>query len=368
MSQEPAASSARPAAVGSRVKRLLKRGQQTRIARALGRYGAANGPLLTKGVAFSALFSIFAGLVVAFSVFMAFLGSNTELRNAVLEAADTALPGVIDTGSGGLVKPDQLQFDPSGSIIAAIVGFLLLVNTALGVMSSLRIGIGAMFGVIIRAQNAIFARLRALAGFVVLAAAVIATSALGIAVGAAGAALADVVGLAESPVTHFFIRLLGILLAAAVDMAVAVFLIRGLGGVRPPRRDLLIGAAVTAVAAGLIRFLGTTLVSSVADNPLLAGAAAVVTLLLWVNLVVMMFLMACAWTANPPATLVIDDGVVTHATETPNYVTQSEPATLAWQHDPITGRVQPDDPPPPEPYWGGAIGWMQRKYRAARDA
>ncbi|MFV0535130.1 MAG: YihY/virulence factor BrkB family protein [Cumulibacter sp.] len=352
----------------NRFTRILRWWQQTRLARALGRYSVAHGALLTKGVAYSSLFSIFAGLVVAFSIFMALLGSNTELRDAVLQGVDAALPGVIDTGSGGLVTPQSLQFDPSGSIIAAVIGFLLLINTALGVMSSLRIGIGAMFGIIMKAQNAIFARLRALAGFVVLAVAVVLTSALGVVVGTAGTALADLVGLGESPVTQFVIRVAVIALAFGVDMAVAVFLIRGLGGVRPPKRDLLTGAGITAFAAGVIRYLGTSIVGSVADNPVLASAAALITLLLWVNLVVMVFLMACAWTANPPAALVIDDRVVTHATETPNYVTQSDPNTLDWQHDPITGRVQPDDPPPQPPYWGGAIGWVQRKYQAARKA
>ncbi|MFV0426030.1 MAG: YihY/virulence factor BrkB family protein [Beutenbergiaceae bacterium] len=351
-----------------RIRALLAWWQQTRLARALGRYGSAHGALLTKGVAYSALFSIFAGLVVAFSIFMALLGSNTELREAVLQAADAALPGVIDTGSGGMLAPESLQFDPSGSIIAAVVGFVLLLNTALAVMSSLRIGIGAMFGVIIKAQNALFARVRALAGFLVLAVAVVLTSALGVAVGTAGTAIADALGLAGNSVAQFLTRGLGVLLAAAVDAGVVVFLIRGLGGVRPPRRDLLTGAAVMAVAAGVIRFLGTMLVGSFADNPVLAGATALVTLLVWVNLVVMVFLMVCAWTANPPATLAIDDGVLTHATETPNYVTQSQPQTLQWPHDPITGRVQPDTPPPPMPYWGGAMGWIQRKYRGARDA
>src|SRR5690606_30711792 len=319
-----------------RLARLLAWWKQTRVARALGRYGAANGALLTGGIAYSALFSIFAALVVGLSIFMAVLGSDEQLRQAVLDALDSALPGIVDTGDGGLVSLDSLQFSPGASIVTAVVGFLMLINAATSVMAALRTGIRAMFGIVAPGENILVAKLRDLAGFLALALAVVLTAALGIAVGAAGSAVAGLVGLADAPVTQVLLRVLGHLVALAVDLAVVVVLVRGLGGARPPRRDLLIGSLVVAVGAGVIRFLGTTIVGSVSDNPLLAPFAAIVTLLLWVNLVVRVLLMACAWTANPPAVPEIGPDDVTHVDETPNFVTESDPGTLAWEHDPQT--------------------------------
>ena len=354
-----------------RLARLLAWWKQTRVARALGRYGAANGALLTGGIAYSALFSIFAALVVGLSIFMAVLGSDEQLRQAVLDALDSALPGIVDTGDGGLVSLDSLQFSPGASIVTAVVGFLVLLNAATSVMAALRTGIRAMFGIVAPGENILVAKLRDLAGFLALALAVVLTAALGIAVGAAGSVVAGLVGLADAPVTQVLLRVLGHLVALAVDLAVVVVLVRGLGGARPPRRDLLIGSLVVAVGAGVIRFLGTTIVGSVSDNPLLAPFAAIVTLLLWVNLVVRVLLMACAWTANPPAVPEIGPDDVTHVDETPNFVTESDPGTLAWEHDPQTGRLQPERPEPePEgpPYWGGLIGWVRRKWRGFRDA
>ena len=36
-------------------------------------------------------------------------GNNAELRQAVLEAIDSAMPGLVDTGDGsGIVNPDTL--------------------------------------------------------------------------------------------------------------------------------------------------------------------------------------------------------------------------------------------------------------------
>lgn len=352
----------------TRLARLLAWWKQTRVARGLGRYGAANGSLLTGGIAYSALFSIFAGLVVAFSIFMAALGSNAELRNAVLEALDSALPGIVDTGDGGMLKPSDLEFDPGSSIQLAVVGFVVLLNTALSVMAALRTGIRAMFGVVAREENAVVGRLRDFLGFLVLALGVVLTAALGIVVGTAGEDAAAAVGLDDNPVVKVLLRALGYLVALGVDFLVVIFLIRGLAGARPPRRDLLIGAFVVAVAAAVIRFFGTALVGSVRDNALLASAAAIVTLLLWVNLIVRVLLMVCAWTANPPAPPDPDHEQITHARETPNYVTETDPQTLAWDHDPHTGRIRPEPPPEPEPYWGGLVGWARRKYRGFRDA
>ena len=139
---------------------------------------------------------------------------------------------------------------------------------------------------------------------------------------------------------------------------------------RPLRRDLLSGAAMATIAAGALRLVGTGAVSSVSDNPVLASAAALVTLLLWVNLLVRITLIVAAWTANPPAPVRPQSPAELRARERPNYVTVSAPQTLSWSHQGVTGALDPDptlrtgaveDPDPaPEPYWGGLIGVVQR--------
>ena len=351
--------------------RLLEWWKQTRVARGLGRYGAANGVLLTGGIAYAALFSIFAGIAVGFSIFMALVGDNAELQNAVLEALDSALPGVVrsENNPEGLTA-DSLQFSAGASLLTGIISFVVLINSATMVMAALRSGIRAVFGIVTPTENAVAAKLRDLLGFLALALAVVLTAALGIVVGTAGSALAGAVGLEDNPVVQVLLRILGFAVALVVDFAVVVFLVRGLAGARPPRRDLVLGALVVAVAAGAIRLLGTSIVGGAATNPLLAPYAAIITLLLWVNLIVRILLMVCAWTANPPAIPEVGPDDVTHADESPNFVTETEPETLAWDHDPQTGRIRPEPPEPAEPpeYWGGLIGWAKRKYRGFRDA
>jgi membrane protein len=356
------------AAITTRLKAILEWWKRTRVARGLARYGAANGALLSGGIAYSALFSIFAGLTIGYTIFMAVLGSNTELRDAVLDAISDALPGVLKTDENpdGMISPEQLQLS-AGTGIAGVIAVVVLVNSATTVMAALRTAIRAMFGIVGPTENVVVGKLRDLAGYFGLAIAVLVTSALGIAVGAAGEYLLGLIGADGSTVGRWMLRIVGLLVVLGMDLLVFVMLYRVLAGVRPPRRDLWLGALVAAVGAGVIRYLSTSIVGSVENNPLLLSFAALVTLLLWVNLVVRVTLMVAAWTVNPPAPPEVTEEMVTHLDEHPNYVTVSEPATLEWDHDPVTGKIRPEVPPPEPEYWGGLIGWVRRKWRAVRE-
>ncbi|HLS24455.1 MAG TPA: YihY/virulence factor BrkB family protein [Beutenbergiaceae bacterium] len=353
-----------------KVKKLLAWWKRTRVARALRRYGNANGALLAGGIAFSALFSIFAALAIGFTVFMAVLGQNTELRDAVLVQLDEVLPGIVDTGDGGMLNPDDLQLSTAGGIVG-IVAVVVLLNTAITVITNLRRGVRAMFGIISPKENPAIGIIRDLGTFVVLGLAILLTAVLGIAAGAMATWLLDLIGLGEAPFAGVLLRVAGLLVALAIDTLVFVFIYRVLAGVRPPRRDLVIGAAIAGIGAAILRHLGTSLVGSV-ENPLLGSYAALVTLLLWVNLVVRLVLLVAAWTANPPVPPTISGDAVTHFDERPNYVTVTEPHTLTWDHDPVTGQLRPVEPVPDypgqhqrEPYWGGLIGWVRDTVRKA---
>ena len=52
-------------------------------------------------------------------------------------------------------------------------------------------------------------------------------------------------------------------------------------------------------------------------------------------------LFTAAWTANPPHTNLPVVPTEVHARETPNYVTQTAPHTLAWPHHEVTGTLIP---------------------------
>ncbi|MHB1064353.1 MAG: YihY/virulence factor BrkB family protein [Georgenia sp.] len=353
----------------ARVRALVARVQRTRVGRALARYGVARGGLLAGGIAYSALFSIAAALTIAYTAFMAVLGGHAALRQTVLDAVDAALPGIIDDGSGGLLKPDALLLDTAlnpGSVLAGAI----LLWTALSVMAGLKNSIRAMFGIVAPPENPLTGRARDLAGFLALALGVLASAVLGLVGGTLAEQALAFLGV-EGAVAGWFVRALGLGTALAVDWAVLVMLFRVTAGARPLRKDLFLGALLGAVASGVLRQLGTSAVGAV-DNPLLASFAAIATLLLWVNLLARVVLMVAAWTANPPAPARPGAAEEVHLGERPNFVTMSDPATLEWRYQPITGAISPDEtlnphyePEPAPPVWGGLRGRYHRR-RIAR--
>lgn len=284
----------RPSLV-ERAKALLAWWQQTRPARANARFGAAGGGLLTGGIAYAALFSVFAGLTIGYTIFMAVLGDDEDLRQRVLDAIDETLPGLIDTGeNNGLIDPDTLVLSPALTV-AGVVALVVLVLSALSATAALRTGVRAMFGRV-TGDNAVLSKLRELGGFVGIALAVLISAILTTAATAASDWLMTLLGWPDVSGT----------LAAAgvsfvVDAGMFMLIVWFLAGQRPAWRDLSRGAVIAAVGIGVVRLLGTSVVAgSATRNPVLASFAVIVTLLIWINLLARITLLAAAWTANPP--------------------------------------------------------------------
>ena len=188
----------------------------------------------------------------------------------------------------------------AGLNVAGIVAVVVLLLSATSALAALRTAVRAMFDEHGPTGNAVTGKLRELAGFLGMALAVLVSAVLGIAVTAAAGWLLRLVGLAGS--AGAVTSSLGVLIAFAVDAATFVLVVRVLAAVRPPWRDLRQGAMISAAGVGIVRLLGTSVVAGGAQrNAVLASFAAVVTLLVWINLIARIVLLAAAWTADPPA-------------------------------------------------------------------
>jgi membrane protein len=282
------------------MKRLIELGKRvwawwetTRAGRAVSRFNAANGAVLSGGMAYAALFSLFAALAIGYTTFVRVLGADAGLRDAVLAQVDTWVPGLVDTGDGGVLSPSDLVLSP-GLSWTSIVAAVVLLWSATGFMGALRTSVRAMFGETESAGNPLTDRLRQLLGFVLLGVGVLVTAAASVAVAAAVPWLLERVGLSEG--AGWAVRAVGLLLAVLLDAAVVAAVIRWVGGVRPPRRDLLLGSLGVGIVAGGLRLLGTEVIATTAArNALLASFAVVVTLLILVNLLARVLLLAGAW-------------------------------------------------------------------------
>jgi len=92
----------------ARCRSLLAWWKQTRPARTLQRGSETNANLLAGGITYTALFSLFAALALMWTGFSWLLRSYPGVQDTVLRAIDEALPGLIDLGEGGVLRPDQL--------------------------------------------------------------------------------------------------------------------------------------------------------------------------------------------------------------------------------------------------------------------
>lgn len=293
----PRASSVRRAVEG--VKAALARLRRTRVGRANARFGAAGGGVLTGGIAYSAVFSVFAALTIGFTVFTAILGGDHALRSRVLSTVSSSLPGLIDTGDGrGAISPDSLTVT-AGFNVAGGVAVVVLVMSAVSWMAALRTGLRAMFGLPADGANAVVGKLRELAGLAALSTGVLVSAVLSLVLTSAVHWILGALGLGAG--AAWAVLAVGALASLVVDALTFALLVVVLAGVHPPRRDLLTGSLIAGVGLGVVRQLGTSVVAgTVGRNALLASFAVIVTLLVWVNLVARIVLLSAAWVATPP--------------------------------------------------------------------
>ncbi|KQY43051.1 YihY/virulence factor BrkB family protein [Cellulomonas sp. Root137] len=274
--------------------------QRTRPARANARFGARGGGVLTGGIAYAALFSVFAALTIGYTVFMAVLGGNDELRQKVLDSVNASLPGLVDTGDGssGMIDPDSLELS-GGLTVTGIVAVVVLLLSAIAAMAALRTAVRAMFAEEGPGGNAVLGKARELGGFAGMAFAVLLSALVTTGVASAASWILDSLGWGSAATV--VARVLGILVAFVIDAATFLLIVWVLADERPAWWDLRWGAVIAGVGIGIVRILGTSVVAgSVGKNPLFTSVAVIVTLLVWVNLIARIVLLAAAWTANPP--------------------------------------------------------------------
>lgn len=317
--------------------------RRPRTVRAGLRYAVGWGGLLANGVTFAAVVSLSAALTILVNAARAFLAGRPALFEAVIDRVNAIIPDIIDDGSNdGLIPPESMAIG-TGTTITTVVSAVVVLWTALTVMTGMRRAIRHMFGLGGAPLRFVRGKAIDLMGFVLLGASILLSSALVSGVTFLGQAVMDWLGLAGG-LSRVLLGIGAVLLAGVLDALLVLLLFRVIAKVRIPRDDLRWGLLLGAVGLGLLRLGGTSLIG-LSDNPVLASLAAGGTVLLWINLAVRWLLLVAAWTANPPAAHVPVHPSTVHAREVPNYVTLSAPHTLSWPHHQVTGALLPGPDP-----------------------
>lgn len=255
-------------------------------------YLRRRGPLLAAGSAYRMFFSIAAMLVAGFAILGLVANDNPVLRDGIIDMVAASTPGLIDTGEGGLAKPEQL-LGVGGFGVTLVISLGALVFTSLGWLTGLREGIRTILGLVRDRSNPILSKLRDALLLLVLAIALVASSALAVASSSMIDSLATLLGL--SGVWTNALTRIGLIVAMFIlDSATAWVLLRVASRAITIRGSLWPGVILAGAGATTLRFFSAMLLSSLTNNVLLAPFAVILGLFVWFNLLCQLYLVSAA--------------------------------------------------------------------------
>lgn len=256
-------------------------------------YSERRGPMLADSVTYRALFSIFAGVLLGFSIAALWLAGNPDAWQSIISAVQSVVPGLI--GEDGVIDPSDLE-RPASFSIAGIVSLIALVGAGLGAIGSLRTAVRVIAGTTHDDILIIWVILRNLALAIGIAVSFVAAALLTF-VGQIGVAwVNDLLGLpADSDVATWTVRLLSLLVVFALNTALVAAIFRVLSGVKPSARSLWSGALLGAAGLFVLQQLSSLFVGGATSNPLLASFGSLLALLIWLNFSSQVILIACAY-------------------------------------------------------------------------
>ena len=249
--------------------------------------------MLADSVTYRTLFSVFAGVLIGFSFAALWLAGNPDGLAALVRAVDSAIPGLV--GPDGLIDVADIEA-PAGFTIAGILGSLGLVGAAIGAVGSLRSALRQIADVTTEDTFIVWVILRNLALAIGVGVALAAAAAVTFLATAGLTVVRDWLGIsADSWVTGILTWLISTLVVLALDSAVVAAAFGLLSGVRVRRATLLRGALLGGVGLVVLQQLSGLFVGSAGSNPLLTTFAALIALLLWLNLSSQVILLAGAY-------------------------------------------------------------------------
>lgn len=279
------------------VDRVMKWVMALRPVRVFLHYAESRGPILSAGLAFNAIFAVFAALWVAFSVAGLFVTSNPDVQKALYALLDSSIPGLIDTGDGnGAIDPADLE---SASILGwtGAIALIGLVFTALGWLAACRDAVRLLFDLPGEKLNPVLLKLKDVGLGLAFGAAILISAALLVFSTQAVGSLLDAWNVPDPIASLIEGRALGLLLMFGLDAVTLAALYRLLSGLSIPRKRLWVGALIGAAALGILKVLGSALLGGATNNPLLASFAVIIGLLIWFNLMCQVILLGASWIA-----------------------------------------------------------------------
>ena len=272
--------------------------QRLKVVRVFTRYGQDRGPILASGMAYQALFAVFAALWAAFSIAGLVVRRDAGLQESIIGVLDEAVPGLIDDGSGaGAIDPADLTTASAFGAVG-LIAFVGLIFTALGWLGAARDSVRTLFDLPPSATNPILQRVFDLAIGLGFAALLLVAAGLSFAGTTATETVFAWLGIGADSVLGLVLSRSVTLVIAVLVYAVAMLAIyRVLAGIRLPWRILRGGVLIAGVGLAGLTVIGGLLLGGASNNPFIASFAVVAGLLIYYNFVSQVILIAASWMA-----------------------------------------------------------------------
>lgn len=299
--------------LAARVDLALSRMNTVRVVRVFQLYLRRRGPLMAAGLAYRLFFAIAALLVVAFAALGIVIAGNETLQDTAVDLLDQAVPGLIDKGEGssGLVTPDALFEATSGLGWTIVISAGVMVVTALGWIGGMRQAMRGIFGLPPALTHPVVLRAKDLVTLAVLGVVMLVTTALGVIATNTLGALLSFFELGEA--THGLTQAGGFAIMILLDTFVVVILLRSSSAITMPKRILLQGALIAGMGTSVLRFFSTQIVGLFGNSVVLLSVAVVVALFVWFYLLSQVYLVATAWCAVGAADAAAESARLHHA-------------------------------------------------------
>lgn len=327
--------------IPARIARLAGAVKKLKPVRVILEYVARGGPLMASGLGYQAIFAVFAGLWVGFSIVGLIVQQDVGLRASLIETIAEAVPGLIDPGDGsGAIDPSTL-IEASVLNWTGVIALAGLLLTALGFLASARDAARRIFELPPTTQNFALLKLKDLGLAAAFGVALIVSTALSTGSTVLIRFALDLIGIGSKSIPAQVLgTTVGLLLVLALDTVVLAALYRVLSGIRIPVRRLFGGALLGGVFTGALKLLGNTLLGGASNNPLLASFAIIIGLLIFFNLICQVMLLAACWIATGMADNGIAADPVAEARRIEDErIARQEAAVRAWNQRSALGRL-----------------------------
>lgn len=259
-----------------------------------------NGFLLSAGMAYQALFALFALLYVAFAGAGVWVGGSDAAVDAMIRIVNGYIPGFI--GADGIVEPDAVRevatSATSAFTLTGVIAAVVVVWTGVGAVTFTRRAVRGIFGLPFDARSYVLLKLRDAAAALVFGVSLLLGAAISIGGVWALRALLEMLGQqVPSALVQTLVSISSALVVIAIDVAAIAALVRFLTGTVIRWRRVLPGSVLGGVAVAVLQLGAGLLLAHTPGNPLLATFAVMVGLLLWCRVIAAVILLAASWIA-----------------------------------------------------------------------